>query len=106
LPGFIETRREFHAPEPIRWRQPVLPASVRLPDYAYDRPLQIQVEVTVGIDGRVIAARLTGESGPYAGLLGPSALNAAQTWKFRPATLGGQPIQSTMVLTFRYDRPR
>ena len=106
LPGFIEKRREFHAPEPVRWRHPVLPASVRLPDYAYDRPLQIQVEVTVGIDGRVIAARLTGESGPYAGLLGPSALNAAQTWKFRPATLGGQPIQSTMVLTFRYDRPR
>ena len=78
---------------------------MRLPDDA-DRLLQIQVEVTVGIDGRVVAARLTDESGPWAGLLGPSALSTAQTWRFRPATLGGHPVQSTMVLTFRYDRPR
>ena len=105
LPGFAETPRDFHAPEPIHSPQPVLSAGMRLPNDA-DRPLQIQVEVTVGIDGRVVAARLTDESGPWAGLLGPSALNAAQMWKFRPATLGGQPVQSTMVLTFRYDRPR
>jgi len=105
LPGFAETRRESHAPEPIHSPQPVLPAGMRLPDDA-DRLLQIQVEVTVGIDGRVVAARLTDESGPWAGLLGPSALSTAQTWRFRPATLGGHPVQSTMVLTFRYDRPR
>jgi outer membrane biosynthesis protein TonB len=106
LPEFAQSRREFHPAEPVHSPQPLLPADVRLPDYAYDRPLQIQVEVTVGLDGRVTAARLTGESGAWAGLLGPTALNAARMWRFRPAMLGGEPIRSTMVLTFRYARPR
>jgi TonB family protein len=78
---------------------------MRLPDDA-DTPLRIHVEVTVGIDGRVIGARLTDESNPLADLVGPSALNTARMWRFRPATLGGQPIQSTMALTLRYNRPR
>ena len=106
LPKFTQTGREFRPPEPVRSPQPVLPAGMRIPDYAYDRPLQIQVEVNIGPDGGVTAARLTGETGSYAGLLGPSALNTARMWRFRPATLGGQPIPSTMVLTFRFARPR
>ena len=106
LPKFTETRREFRPPHPVRSPQPVLPAGTRLPEYAYDRPVQIQVEVNIGADGSVTAARLTGESGAYAGLLGPSALNTARMWRFRPATLGGQAIASTMVLTFRFARPR
>jgi hypothetical protein len=106
LPKFTETRREFRPPQPVRSPQPVMPAGVHLPDYAYDRPLQIQVEVSIGPDGAVTAARLTGESGAYAALLGPSALNTARMWRFRPATLGGQPIPSTMLLAFRYARPR
>jgi outer membrane biosynthesis protein TonB len=106
LPRSTETRREFRPPQPVRSPQPVLPAGTRLPDYAYDRPVQIQVEVNIGADGSVTAARLTGESGAYAGLLGPSALNTARMWRFRPAALGGQAIPSTMVLTFRFARPR
>jgi TonB family protein len=64
------------------------------------------VEVTIDPEGRVTAARLVSQSGPYTALLAPSALNTARTWRFRPATLGGQPIQSTTVLTFRYARSR
>jgi TonB family protein len=98
--------RELRPATPLHAPQPSLPPGVNLPDYAFDRPFQVQVEVSISAGGRVTAARLVGSSGPYSTLLGPSALNTARVWTFHPATLGGEPVPSTMVLTFHYSHPR
>ena len=90
----------IHAP------QPLVPQSVSLPQYVYDHRFEVKVEVSINALGRVTEARLVDAIGPYASQLGPSALNTARAWTFRPATLAGQPVASTMVLTFRYSRPR
>jgi TonB family protein len=96
----------FHAATAIHAPQPLVPQSVSFPQYAYDHRFEVKVEVSINQMGRVTEARLVDAIGPYASQLGPSALNTARAWTFRPATLGGQPVASTMVLTFRYSRPR
>jgi hypothetical protein len=98
--------RELRPATPLHAPQPTLPPGVNLPDYAFDRPFQVQVEVSINVSGRVTAAHLVGSAGPYASLLGAWALNTARLWTFHPATLGGEPVPSTMVLTFHYTRPR
>jgi hypothetical protein len=98
--------RELRPATPLHAPQPSLPAGVNLPDYAFDRPFQVQVEVSISAGGRVTDAHLVGSAGPYASLLGAWALNTARLWTFHPATLGGESIPSTIVLTFHYSRPR
>jgi TonB family protein len=106
LPPPAVKARELRPATPLHAPQPSFPAGVNLPDYAFDRPFQVQVEVSISASGQVTAARLVASSGPYATLLGPAALNTARVWTFHPATLGGEPVPSTMVLTFHYSHPR
>jgi TonB family protein len=95
----------FHPATAIHAPQPRVPQGVYLPQYVYDRPFLVKVEVSINAAGSVTDARLVDTIGPYASQLGPSALNTARAWTFHPATLGGQPVASTMVVTFHYSRP-
>jgi TonB family protein len=62
---------------------------------------EVQVEVTVGEDGRVIqAVALSGHE-----LLKGAAETAARKWVFKPATLNGKPGKVKGTLTFVFTRP-
>ncbi len=97
---------EFAAATPIHSPQPFIPQGLSFPQYAYDHGVEVKVEVNINAAGRVSNTRIVGAAGPYASQLGPYAMNAARGWTFHPAMLGGQPIASTMVLTFRFSRPQ
>jgi TonB family protein len=96
----------FRSATPIHAPQPLIPQGLSFPQYAYDHAVEVKVEVSINVAGRVTNTRLVEAAGPYASQLGPYAMNAARAWTFHPATLGGQPIASSMVLTFRYTRPQ
>jgi protein TonB len=93
--------RELRPAVPIVSPQPRMPPT-QLPPHALDRPVDVQVEVSINAAGRVTNARLSSDAGIYGSMLAPSAINTARLWRFRPATVGGQPVESKMVLTFRY----
>ncbi|MBV9268092.1 MAG: energy transducer TonB [Acidobacteriaceae bacterium] len=104
-PPIAEERvRKLQPAIPIRSPQPVWPGSSALPEYVFDRLIEVQIELTISSTGAVTHAALTSEAGPYASVFGPSALDAARRWMFRPAKLGGEPVQSKMTITFRYSR--
>jgi TonB family protein len=77
--------------EPIPQYQPVPPIRV-------DRETTARLELTVGSDGRVrdidVIQPVAGET--------PRLINAVQNWRFRPATVAGQPVTSrfTVNITF------
>ena len=79
-----------------------MPAGQAIPDYGLKNPIEVQVEVTISAAGRVAHANLVSEAGPYAAMLGPSALEAAWRWTFHPATLGGKPVESRIIVRFLY----
>ncbi|MCU1257294.1 MAG: Gram-negative bacterial TonB protein C-terminal, partial [Bryobacterales bacterium] len=64
--------------------------------------VQIDVMVTVDVQGRVIGTRVISRKGAAAGLLSNEALKAAQLFRFRPAQDNNRNVQSDMVLTFRF----
>jgi periplasmic protein TonB len=58
----------------------------------------VQVQVTIGEDGRVIdAAVVSGHP-----LLRDAALQAARQWQFKPTELSGTPVKVQGVLTFNF----
>ncbi len=59
---------------------------------------EVMVEVEISKKGKVKSARVI--SGHI--LLREAALIAARAWKFAPATLNGEPVKSTRVLSFRF----
>ncbi len=63
----------------------------------------VDVRVTVGETGKVIAAEVVSCKAPQ--LLCDSALAAAWKWNFKPAMRFGTPVQGTMLLPFRFVRP-
>jgi len=86
--------------EPI----PIDRVPAEYPESAQESGLQgsVQVLVTVGPDGRVADARIQNCDAPL--ILCDSALDAARRWTFKPATRFGSPVQSTIVLPFRFTR--
>jgi protein TonB len=58
----------------------------------------VQVQVTIGEDGRVIEASVV--SGHP--LLRDAALQAARQWRFKPTELSGVPVKVQGVLTFNF----
>jgi TonB family protein len=77
--------------EPVPQYQPVPPIRV-------DRETTARLQLTVGSDGRVrdidVIQAVAGET--------PRLINAVQNWRFRPATVAGQPVTSrfTVNITF------
>lgn len=61
----------------------------------------VQVQVTIGITGRVTGARaVTGHP-----LLRDAAVAAARQWEFEPTTVNGVPMETQLVLTFTFTIP-
>jgi TonB family protein len=60
---------------------------------------EVQVEVTISEEGRVIEAIII--SGPE--LLRDAALQAAKQWVFKPTKLDGAPVKVRGILTFNFD---
>ncbi|HEY0116760.1 MAG TPA: TonB family protein [Allosphingosinicella sp.] len=79
--------------------QPPYPPS----EQRQEREGQVRVRVTIGPDGRVIAAdKVSATSDDFWRVTQRQALSR---WRFRPATLDGRPVQSSKTLTvhFRLD---
>lgn len=79
-------------PFPVRVVTPLYPAAA-LGDG------QVLIELKVGTDGSVTAARIILVEGPFAEI----SLEAVHEWRFRPAELAGQPVATLayVILGFR-----
>jgi protein TonB len=60
----------------------------------------VQVEATVGPDGKVVDARIV-QSVP---LLDQAALDAVQQWQYEPATQNGKPVPVVMRVNVKFER--
>lgn len=64
---------------------------------------RVQVRITIGTNGRVIAIdRLSATTEGFWQVTQRQALNR---WRFRPATVDGRPVESTMVFTVTFRLP-
>jgi protein TonB len=62
----------------------------------------VQVEAVVGKDGAVKSVKvLSGHT-----LLRDAAASAVKQWKYKPATLNGEPVESTLTVTLHFQAPR
>jgi len=82
-------------PKPLETPQPAYPEEAR----AASIEGKVRVEVTVGADGRVSAARVV--EGPGHGL-DDAALDVVKTWTFQPASRCGIAEPITFVLAVRF----
>lgn len=64
--------------------------------------VELEVSVTLDVDGKVTGAHIIASQGAAAGLLAIEALKAAQLSRFLPAQLDGRPVSGSAVLTFRF----
>jgi TonB family protein len=83
--------------EVITKAQPVYPATAK----QLNASGEVRVEVIIGENGRVISARAV--SGHPA--LRSAAEDAASLWVFKPAEVGGKPVQVPGTLTFVFNLP-
>lgn len=79
------------ASEPVTQRTRPKPLSQPLPRVSSRTPGTVRVSLTVGSDGEVANVRVV------QGMPGvtPQVVSAVNRWKFQPATVGGQPVEST-----------
>ena len=91
----------YTGPRPIHEVQPNLPPTVRA---TMRGSPEISVRVYVDARGRVTGATLAGQTGAVGPWIAQATLDAARGWRFQPATSGGQPISSSVVLNFRFVR--
>jgi hypothetical protein len=89
----------FVAPQVVHQVTPAVPLGVAS---RIRSDVQIDVMVTVDVQGKVTGARVTSRKGAAAGLLSNEALKAAQLFRFRPAQENNRNVQSDMLLTFRF----
>ncbi|MDP9267629.1 MAG: energy transducer TonB [Acidobacteriota bacterium] len=62
----------------------------------------VQLEATIGTDGAVKSVRaLSGHA-----LLREAASSAVKQWRYKPATLNGQPVEATVLVTVKFSAPR
>ncbi|MBI2677373.1 MAG: TonB family protein [Candidatus Koribacter versatilis] len=62
----------------------------------------VQMEATVGNDGAVKSVRVVNGHA----LLREAAASAVRQWKYKPATLNGAPIESTVQVNVKFQAPR
>jgi TonB family protein len=78
----------------------VMPNTRDLPHGVIVKPTRVNVETRIDSLGRVSKARLINfdEETP----IGAAALAAAKQWKFEPAKLRGQPVESDHTIVFEF----
>jgi TonB family protein len=103
-----EKAEEYVRPLAIQSVQPSFDDSAKA---AIDRALSQndeahEVRVLVKIDerGSVVQASVASTAGPFASLFVDSALAAALRWQFKPASLEGRPVSSSITLRFNFVR--
>ena len=69
------------------------------------KPVSVQILVKIDANGKVTNAQATGNQ-KVNSLLVQAALDAARSWSFRPAAIGGTPVPAEMVLTFNFTPAR
>jgi hypothetical protein len=75
--------------------------TVAVPHGDHDYYGEVDVDVTIGLDGRVIEARV-GSDGNRAKLEIAPALAAARAFKFRPFSYRGKPVVAMATVSIRY----
>lgn len=81
---------------PIQKVRPNIPALAR----SSHATGTVNVLVAIDVHGNVVSAKAV--DGPF--LFRSAAEDAARRWKFQPATLGGQPTESTQTIGFAFER--
>ena len=89
----------FQAAVPIRETRPEIPSDLK-PLIQSDNVVDVQVRISAS--GKVTAAKLGALKGPVADALGKTAVNAALSWQFRPATQNGEAVPSDKILEFLF----
>lgn len=95
LPPPVQTTRVMAVDTPA----PAYPPEVACADVGG----RVLLRVTVGTDGRTAELEMLESSGQPA--LDDSALEAVRTWRFEPATRGGQPAVSTINVPVTFTPP-
>lgn len=94
----VRTQPEIDPRFAAQLQPPYPPAEERA-----EREGVVRVRVTVGPDGRVKALeRLSATSDAF---WAATERHARARWRFRPATLDGRPVESTMTITLRFQLP-
>jgi len=77
--------------------------SVAYPAYPIDAASvgAVVVQVEVNADGRVESPKAIRAFAPFTKF----SLEAAKKWRFRPATLNGEPVSSNIAIAFVYSAP-
>ncbi|MBV6466219.1 MAG: hypothetical protein PGMFKBFP_01522 [Anaerolineales bacterium] len=86
----------YAGPKSIAQVQPVLSRQAWA---SIIRNTAVKVRVAIGADGKVTQAEAVSKASPY---LTGAAVTAARQWRFEPATLNGQRVESEMMLTFNF----
>ena len=78
--------------------QPAEVTFAKMPAFVYGAfgPGTVVVAVTVNEEGKVQSTKVLRDAPPFTG----HAIQAAADWRFVPATLKGNPLQSTVILAF------
>ena len=99
-----------HIPEPVRHGAEVDPRfrDALQPPYPPDRERlqqdgRVRVRITIGADGRVTAIEQL--SATHEAFWRATQRQALNRWRFRPATVDGRPVTSTMVMTVTFRIP-
>lgn len=87
------------AARPIHESLPNLPRAIRATVIS---EVGVQIKVQVDESGRVVRIAPLGSTGPASAAIVRISEEAAQQWRFAPASRGNQPVASEVVLTFRY----
>jgi protein TonB len=99
-----------HIPEPVRHAAEVDPRfrDALQPPYPPDRERaqqdgRVRVRITIGTDGRVTA--IDQLSTTHEAFWRATQRQALNRWRFRPATVDGRPVVSTMTMTVTFRIP-
>ena len=89
----------FVAARPIHESMPNLPRAIR---DTVTSEVEVQIKVQVDESGRVKRIAPLGSTGPASDSIISASAEAARHWRFAPAMRGNEPVESEVVLTFRY----
>jgi TonB family protein len=80
----------------------VMPSAMNLTSSVLSGAADVDVEVRIDENGRVIEAQVVNNRSDNSGLLTSAALKAAKEWIFEPAKMHGKSVPSNHVIKFRF----
>lgn len=90
--------------DPIRLPAQMLGSNLQPPypvsEQRMEREGRVVIQVTIGPDGRVIAVRRVNATSDA--FWEATERHARRSWRFRPATVDGRPVESTRTLTVHF----